>query len=361
MRMLGAPSRYIQGTDVLDRIGEFLSPLGRKAFVFGDGVVLGLARERIVRSLEDQRMEAVVETFGGECSWREIRRLREMAEGTGAHLIVGVGGGKAADAAKALNMEMGLPIAIVPTIAATDAPTSHLAAIYDDDHVIQEILRIKPCAALVIVDTAIIAKAPVRFLVAGMGDALSTKFEAEACRASGANNVFGARPPLAALHLADLSYEVIREHGEEAKRSVERGTVTPALEEVVEANILLSGLGFESGGLAAAHAIHAGFTLIQEMSSAMHGEKVAFGVLVQLIMEQRPREFLEDLLAFYRRIGLPTRLCDLGLKAPTAEQLRTIAHRACREGSYMYHMPFPVTPEAVIEAMIQVEEFAASA
>jgi glycerol dehydrogenase len=191
-----------------------------------------------------------------------------------------------------------------------------------------------------------------------MGDALSTKFEAEACWKSGATNLFKAKPFQAALHLASLAYEVVMGYGEEAKRSAENKEVTPALENVVEANILLSGLGFESGGLAAAHAVHAGFTLIPEMNQSLHGEKVAFGILVQLILEKRELDFIEDLIRFYKRIGLPTSLKELGLKEFRLEQIERAANRICQEGSYIYNMPFKVDKQAIIEAILKADSLA---
>jgi glycerol dehydrogenase len=323
--------------------------------VFGDPLVLSLTQDRLTAALRASGMEATLEPFGGECCWTEIHRLHARARQAGAQIVVGVGGGKAADAAKLVAMKARLPVAVVPTIASTDAPTSHIAAVYDESHVIQEVVRTQPAPSLVVVDTGIIAQAPVRFLVAGMGDALSTKFEAEACHASGASNVFGGKPTLAALQVARLAYDVIRWEGEAAKKAAQANTVNEALEAVVEANILLSGLGFESGGLAAAHALHAGFTLIEEMNQAMHGEKVAFGVLVQLVLEGREPAFLADLLAFYRRVGLPTDLATLGLREPNEAKLGRAAERACRQGSYMRHMPFPVNPQTVVEAVLRAD------
>jgi len=353
MNIFGAPSRYIQGSGVLDRMGEILSPLGDRFLAFGDETVLSIVGERVARALEGNNKLAIMETFGGECSYREIFRLKSVAQQSKAQAIVGIGGGKAADTTKALHMHLNLPIVIVPTIAATDAPTSHLLAIYDENHVIQEVLRMEGSPSIILVDSTVIAQAPVRFLVAGMGDALSTKFEAEACWKSGATNLFGGKPTQAALRLGQLAYEVIRESGEEAKVSVEHEEVTPAVEKVIEANILLSGLGFESGGLAAAHAIHAGFTLVEEMNQSFHGEKVAFGVLVQLVMEKREGNFIRDLIGFYRRVGLPTSLEQLGLREFRSDKIENVAKRACQEGSYIHNMPFEVDEKAVVEAIIE--------
>lgn len=358
MRIFGAPSRYIQGSGALDRIGEILSPLGERFFIFGDEIVLSIVRERVVNALEKNHKISIIETFQEECCYPEIFRLKSIAEKSKAHAIIGIGGGKAADTTKALNIQLNLPIVIVPTIAATDAPTSHLVAVYDENHVIQEILRMEQNPSLVLVDTKIIAQAPVRFLVAGMGDALSTKFEAEACWKSGSANLFTGKLCQAALHLGQLAYELIKEYGEEAKASVENKQVTPALEKVVEANIFLSGLGFENGGLAAAHAIHSGFTVIEEMNQSFHGEKVAFGILVQLVLENREPHFIHDMIGFYRRIGLPTSLLELGLKELNMEKIEKAAKRACQEGSYIYNMPFEVDYQTVIEAILRADALA---
>lgn len=357
MKIFGSPNRYIQGNGILDRLGEILSPLGDQFFIFGDEIVLSIVGDRIASALKSFGRIFTMEKFQGECCYSEIFRLKKEAEKSKAEIIIGIGGGKASDTTKALSIQLKLPIVIIPTIAATDAPTSHLVALYDENHVIKEVLRMEPHTSLVLVDTGIIARAPARFLVAGMGDAISTKFEAEACWKSGATNLFKAKPFQAALHLASLAYEIVMEYGEEAKRSVENKEVTLALENVVEANILLSGLGFESGGLAAAHAVHAGFTLIPEMNQSLHGEKVAFGILVQLILENRELDFIEDLIRFYKRIGLPTSLKDLGLKELQLEKLERAADRICQESSYIYNMPFRVDKQTVIGAILKADSF----
>jgi glycerol dehydrogenase len=209
---------------------------------------------------------------------------------------------------------------------------------------------------LVLVDTEIIAQAPLRFLVAGMGDAIATKFEARACAQSGAKNVHGHRSTEAGLVLADFTYEVIREHGIGAKLAVERKVVTPALEKVVEANILLSGLGWENGGVAVAHGFHGALTVIQRSHGAYHGEKVAFGVLVQMVMEGRPTEEVRDLLNFYRQIGLPTRLADLGVSNPTDEELADVAERMCLPGALSHNMPFAIDKKMVKNAIIIADQ-----
>jgi glycerol dehydrogenase len=358
MMIMGAPNRYVQGQGLIDRAGEMAGKLGDRFFIFGDEIVLSLYGERIARGFEDANKECFVEKFKGECCYAEISRLSHKAKSNDSQVIVGIGGGKAADTAKAISIQLGYPLAIIPTIASTDAPTSHVAIIYDENQIMKEALRMKPTASLVLVDTSVIAQAPVRYLVAGMGDALSTRFEAEACFESGALNVFGGRSCQAALHLSRMTYEIIRKYGEDAVMSVIKKEATDALEKVVEANILLSGLGFESGGLAAAHAVEAGLSRLKEIRGSLHGERVAYGTLVQLVLEGKDMNELQDIMDFYKKIGLPTSLKQLGLLSFSMEGREKVVDFICREGSFVYNMPFKIVKEAVIESIIKVESLA---
>lgn len=360
MRSFGSPGQYIQGNGAIDKVGELLKSKGARFLLIADKVVLGIVGDRINESLTKAGLELSIETFEGECCESEINRLTKQAQKTKAHAIISMGGGKAADTAKMINIRTGLPIIIVPTVASTDAPTSRLAVVYSDDHVKQDVLFMSTAPEMVIVDTGVIATAPLRTFIAGIGDALSTKFEAEACFSSQSLNMFGYTTTRASLSLAKLSWDIIREYGLKAIESVKNKEVSPELETVVEATILLSGLGFESGGLAAAHAIHGGFTAIDDMRGALHGELVAFGLLAQCILEERDEHFLNDLLGFYCEAGLPTTLADLGLNSNVDEALMLAVNKTCSKGSYIYNMPFAVDNESVLQAIKKADKLGAS-
>jgi glycerol dehydrogenase len=225
---------------------------------------------------------------------------------------------------------------------------------------------------VVLVDTAIIAKAPVRFLVSGMGDALSTYFEARANvqshRPVNAGLPCGVRekktaPALgtnAAFSLATLCYETLLADGYKAKVACENKVVTQAFENIVEANILLSGLGFESGGLAAAHAIHDGLTVLEETHKMYHGEKVAFGTICQLVLENAPEEEINEVIDFCLTIGLPVCLADLGVK-DIGDRLQLVAEKACIPEESVHNMPFAVKPADVAAAIITADRIGAAA
>jgi glycerol dehydrogenase len=226
--------------------------------------------------------------------------------------------------------------------------------IYSDEGVFEEYLFFPSSPNMVIVDTGIVAAAPARLLVAGMGDALATWFEARACAASQATNCVGGKAGLAARKLAQLCYETLLRDGYNARIAVENGVCTGAVENIIEANTYLSGIGFESAGLAAAHAVHNGLTAIAETHAFYHGEKVAFGTLVQLVLENAAED-IEDALTFCEAVGLPTTLSDLGVKNPESAKLEKVAEIACAAGDTMGNMPFAVTPPMVYNAIIAAD------
>jgi len=354
-KVMISPSRYVQGAGAIQDLGGYVKGLGAKPLVIGGRHGLGGVRAEIEAGFTAAGLTACFEGFGGECCRSEIDRIGAIVRAKGIDVMVGVGGGKTLATAKTVAYGAKLPVVIVPTIAATDAPCRAVAIIYTPASVFESVLVLPKNPDLVLVDTAIVAKAPVRLLVSGMGDALATWFEADACTRAFAANVPGGAATAASLTLARLCYDTLLEYGSLAKLAVEKGVVTEAGERIVEANTLLSGLGFESAGLAAAHAIHNGFTALPETHQCYHGEKVAFGTLVQLVLENRPRNEMEEVLAFCGEVGLPTTLADIGVVEVTDAKLRQVAEAACATGESIHNEPFPVFQEAVVAAIVAAD------
>ncbi len=354
-RVFRSPPAYVQGRNSIDELGTHAEPLGETALVLGDEFVLDLVGGRVRDSLEDVGIDATLETFGGECSVTEIDRVVDVHAEHEADVLVGLGGGKAIDTARAAREHVGGALVSLPTIASTDAPTSSVAVIYTDSGEFVEFHVYERHPDLVLIDTAVVAEAPTRLFRGGIGDALATWFEADAAFRSGATTLFGTRSTRTAQEIAKLAYTTLREHGRPAVEAVDRDAVTESVEAVVEANTLLSGLGFESGGLAAAHAIHNGLTQLEETHDATHGEKVTIGTIAQLVLEGRDDPFVEDVAGFAAAVGLPTTLAEIGLDDPGHEVRTTVAEAACAEDETIHNEPFEVTPADVRDALLAVD------
>lgn len=351
-----SPSNYIQGEHTLIKLASYCESLGSNPIIISDEFVTSLTKEIVDESFSKSNNKFNRVLFNGECSTKEIERISSLAQEGNNDYIVGIGGGKTLDTAKAVGYYLNIPVVVAPTIASTDAPTSRLSVIYTEDGQFEKYLFIKNNPNLVLMDLNIIANAPARLLVAGMGDALSTYFEARATNASNSKTMAGENSTLAANALAKLCYDTLLSDGLKAKVAVESKSVTKAVENIVEANTLLSGIGFESGGLAGCHAIHNGLTALSECHHLYHGEKVAFGVLTQLVLENvSEKEYLE-VLNFLRKVGLPTNLEQLGVKQINEEKLREVARLATVPDETIHSMPFDVCAEDVYAAILTVDK-----
>lgn len=354
-RIFNSPSKYVQGPGELFNLGKYVKRYGDKALVIISEGGIRRSGTVIEKSFSSALITFDYENFGGECSQNEIERLVKVLDRRHFNVVVGVGGGKILDTAKAVAAEGDLPVVIVPTIAATDAPCSALSVIYTPRGQFQEYQYFKHNPNLVLMDTDVIAKSPVRLTVSGMGDALATYFEARACMRSDATTCAGGKVTAAAMALARLCFDTLMADGVAAKIALEAGARTEAVEKVIEANTLLSGLGFESAGLAAAHAIHNGLTAMPETHAMYHGEKVAFGTLTQLVLEDAP-EFA-DVQDFCLEVGLPVTFGQLGVKDASYERVLEVAKLACAPNDTLHNMPFEVTPEKVANAMLAADAF----
>ncbi|USS40786.1 glycerol dehydrogenase [Thermococcus aggregans] len=350
-KVLGAPTRYVLGPRVVEKLHRWIPLLGgKRALLIGGRTSLKQCEEQIRTALAEAGCE--VGAYSNKekyCTDEAADRLVEEAKAAECDFVIGVGGGSIMDLAKLVAHRLGVKVALINTVASTDAPCSALSVVYDENHVFKRYEFYPYNPALVIVDSEIIARAPVKFLVYGMGDASSTKFEAEAVYASRSKNCLreGALPTHTALTLARLCWELLTKYGTEAILACERNAVTPALEMIIEANTLLSGLGFESGGLAAAHAIHNGLTAAPHVRGA-HGQLVAIGTLTQLVLENQPKEVILELLSFYKAVGLPMTLEEINV---SEDDLEIVAEKATAPGETIHNEPFKVTKEMVINAL----------
>ncbi|ACD52742.1 UNVERIFIED_ORG: glycerol dehydrogenase [Clostridium botulinum] len=355
-----SPGKYVQGNGELENIATHTKNLGDNFFVIISTSGMKRVSNTIKNSFSNSDENLTFEIFNGECSETEIMRLQKSFKDNNCNVVIGIGGGKILDTAKAVAYYEDVPVVIAPTIASTDAPCSALSVIYTDNGIFDKYLILKKNPDVVLLDTKIIVNAPSRLLISGMGDALATYFEARACRRANSLNLAGGHITLAAETLAHACYKTLLSEGYKAKLAVNNNVVTKAVENIVEATTLLSGLGFESGGLAAAHAIHNGFTILKECHDLYHGEKVAFGTITQLVLENAPIEEIREVINFCRLIGLPTNLSEMGIKNIDKDDIMRVAEACCAENETIHNMPFEVTTYDVYAAILTANKLGKS-
>lgn len=359
-RVMVAPQRYIQGPGVLNQIDRYMSLLDAKRV----GILAsqrGQAAEgqRIAAKLNNDGIVCVAAVFAGECSLEEVERHAGALADENLDCLIAVGGGKPVDAGKSIAYRLNVPVVIVPTLASNDAPTSALSVIYTTDGANDTVEFYPSNPAMVIVDTEVIVAAGERYFVAGVGDAMATWFEARVCfKNSRAFTPVGARPTLASYAIGEICAQTLFENGQAASRAVVAGVCNEEIESVVEANTLLSGIGFESGGLALAHPIALAFTQIDEIHHKfLHGEMVAMGTLIQLAMEDSADA--EKVARFFANVGLPIHMAQLSLSPKDSAALDTIIE-ATLKNKNSHHMPMPVTADSLRDAMLKANELGMS-
>lgn len=347
LHAIGFPREYVQGPKALAELPFIMRRHGfETAFAVADPMVA----ERLRADCGDAQVQIAV--FGGECTVAEAERIAAMSGGQ--PLVIGVGGGKCLDTAKLVSILRDAAFFSVPTIASNDAPTSRLVVLYDEAHSIvgTKFMRFNP--DLVLVDTDIIAAAPVRFLRAGIGDALTKLFEARAVLNTSGRNFLGSAVLRLPLIMGSACLDTVLNDGPDCLAALAAGTRPEGLERLVEATILLSGITFESGGLSIAHAMTRGLTLVPRIAAALHGEQVSYGVLVQLALEQ-DAAMLRRIRDFNRSVGLPVRLADFGLDAGELDAARQTITDGTLTAPYIKNFPRHLGRSDFLEAMQGLE------
>ena len=353
-----SPARYIQGPNVFKTGLHHLQTLGSHALLLCDAFVYQLLGQALITDLAALPLQADYVEFNGESSSNEIQRLSQLAYTLNCDFVIGLGGGKTIDTAKAIAQQLQCPVAILPTVASTDAPTSAISVLYDEEGKFDRYVFYKKSPDLILVDSEVIAKAPATLLASGIADGLSTWIEARAVKRSGGTTLLGAKPTATALAIARQCETILFEHGLQAIQDCREDRVTEALEAVIEANTLLSGIGFESCGLAAAHAIHNGFTAIQGAIHRLnHGQKIAYTTLTQLMLEQAPKEELDCYIHLFQALELPTTLREMHLDNVNYSELLAIGELATQAHESIHQMPFSITPSDVADALLAVDHY----
>ena len=356
-RVLSAPQKYIQGAGVLNCIGQYINGLMRvdRAAIFASRRGLTTQGAQIAESLQEYSIDVVNAQFNGECSQAEIAMHYDALADQQLDCLIAVGGGKVADAGKCIAHRLNISVIVVPTLASTDAPCSALSVVYKPEGTAESVEFFPQNPTMVVVDTDVIVSASERYFVAGIGDAMATWYEAKVWLDNpSARNSLGALPTLASCAMGEMCAQTLFKYGEMAAKSVLLDQNDTAVDKVIEANTLLSGIGFESGGLALAHAIALAYPEIEFIHDHyLHGEMVAMGTLAQLAMEDSGDA--ERVTRFFARVGLPVHFAQISLEHDNLEVMNKLIE-ATLARPIAHNMPMPVTQDSLTEALFKANE-----
>ena len=344
---------YSIGADAYADIPEVCGVYGKTVAIIGGKRALAAAQDAILAAMEGTDLKALgCFWYGGESSLENIEMLAPQVHG--ADMLFAVGGGKAIDAVKVLAQRSGKPFFTFPTIASTCAACTSLGIVYHPDGSLREYSFSKVPPNHIFINTEIIAHAPAKYLWAGIGDTMAKHYE---CTVSSRGDTPSHLDAMG-IALSSMCAGPMQRWGKEAMEACTAHRVTHEFTEVVLGILISTGLVSNfvqvdyTTGLA--HAVYNGFTVIPstEHNHHLHGEVVAYGVLVLLTADKQYEE-RERVFRFNTSIGLPTKLADIHA---TESDLPKVAQKALM-GIDLRKYPYTVTEEMIIAAIMELEQY----
>ena len=349
-----APIQYINQGGIIEGSGNYILPLGNRALISGGDKALTAVWGPLVQSLERSGISYEKHLFIGECSPENILIIQKKIKDLNVRVMIGVGGGKSLDTAKAAAATLRIPVVCIPTIATTCAATTDLSVIYNQKGVFQKAISLPKKPNLVIVDPRVIANAPVIYLESGIMDSIAKWFEGNAVYK-------GIENPdiyiLTAIQLAKLLYKSFRVYATDAVSLVRQHKVEEPLIQVIDLILFLTGIiqGLTKRMLFSgiAHAIHNGLTLLEESHHLLHGIKVGYGIIVQIYIEKYSEQEFHKILSFLKELNLKPSLKGLNLPC-NHDTIMKIAEGAAND-PYIGPVPYTITKEIIATAIEDLE------
>lgn len=361
IRAYAGQGHYLQGPGAIGELCDIVRREGSSAAILIDPFFFDSVVPKLQEMFRDSWVDIRFFRFSGQCCQSSIDELkagiRKMPNG--ADVMIAFGGGKTMDTVRAASIGSGAKLVMMPTVTATNAATSIVAMVYDENYAAHAVF-IDRDPEYVIADTEYIVQAPARMLAAGIADALSTYFEARACwSVNNVNTVMpGYRRTICAEAIARTCHETLMKHARQAYQAAKHHCRTEAFEDTIEAINLLSGLGWVNNGAAIAHGIAAALPLIPQAQKFFHGEHVAIGVLTQMIMDKDSLEEFQAVYDLCRDLDLPLSFTRFGIEQEKQAVARRIAEQAFAMDDGMLIANYHNDPDVVYQAMMYLDSLA---
>lgn len=339
---------YIIGENPLENLKEITEKLGKRIVVIGGETALRIIKSKLI---DIDIIDFI--WYGGDCTYTNINKIAKDIKGKNIDLVIGVGGGKAIDTAKAVADKVGGAIITIPTIASTCAAITSLSVVYTDDGDFDEFYFYNKPPSYSLIDSSIIAKAPIKYLRAGIGDTLAKHYECTLASRGDKLNHSSAM----AREISKMCVEPLLQYGEKALSDANNGVNSFELEQVILNNIVSTGLVSmlidEKYNGAVAHSIFYGLTLLEHIEKDyLHGDVVAYGVLVQLAIDNNIEEATK-LNRFFNKIGIPTNLDNIQVRNER-EYLEPVLKSIVNQPD-MEYLPYKIDENMIFEGIQKIE------
>ena len=348
-----APALVLRGEGAWHDALPAIAGLCQRPLLLGRTTATRALRENLRADLQRQGLTPSNAELDHDCCEADLQRLAQDLATQRNDAVLALGGGKVLDAGKLLADRHDLACITVPGSAATCAGWTALANIYSPTGAFEGDVALKRCPDLLVFDHALVRQAPARTLASGIADAMAKWYEASVSSGASSDGLVQQAVQMARVLRDQLlleAREAIAQPGSAAwVRVAEACGLTAGL---------IGGIGGARCRTVAAHAVHNGLTQLAASHGQLHGEKVGFGILVQLRLEEviggnrLAGQARRQLLPFFQELGLPVSLADLGLAGASLSELEQVAAFACRSGSDLHHLPFPVEASDLLAALV---------
>ena len=348
-----APARVLRGRGAWQQAQGVINTLCSQPLVLGRSAATAPLRTRLVDDLVVQGLQPLELELKFDCCEDDLGTLAPQACHAGCDGVIAIGGGKVLDAGKLLAHRLGLPCITVPTSAATCAGWTALANLYSPQGAFRGDVALDRCPDLLIFDHDLVAQAPARTLASGIADAMAKWYEASVSSGASSDGLVQQ-----AVQQARLLRDLLLLEGQDALQAPGSETWARVAEAAALTAGLIGGLGGARCRTVAAHAVHNGLTQLASAHGVLHGERVGFGILVQLRLEELvggnllAAQARRQLLPFFRSLDLPIDLADLGLADASLSELKAVCAFACRPDSDLHNLPFAVSSDDLLTALV---------
>lgn len=351
MTAIKAPNKYENQWGILKNSGDYIKEIGKKAFIIGGKTALQITRKDLEKSLIKNDISYSIEEFSGYNTIEKVKSIGSYINNNGSDVIVGVGGGRVLDLVKAIGNDIDIPIVTIPTIAATCAAWSAVSVFYNDKGEYQYYTRLEKSPALILADKEILSSAPKRYINSGVADTLVKWYEVYPNIKNDKDNLY-IRTQLkiaeVALEISEHEYIDLIERNYDSEKA-------EVIDRVIDSNIMLAGLVGSIQGSNAyggiAHPFYNASTKVSDTALSLHGEKVGFGLIVQLILEKQNQEKIKEVVRILKILGTPTTLREMGIINDVKSKVEIIAKNIFLE-IYDYKNIYKIEDKTVIEEAI---------